>query len=228
LPDNKVRSITIDGSGNKWIGTGGGLAKFDGTNWTVYNTSNSGLPDNKVRSITIDGSGNKWIGTGGGLAKFDGTNWTVYNTSNSGLPHNIVNSLVIDGRGNKWIGTGKWTDFMEPRNGGLAVYNEGGVVSVEENPTIRGTIPKEYLLSQNFPNPFNPSTKIKYSIPKLSFVTIKIYDVLGGEVATLVNEEKQTGTYEITWYAEGLPSGVYFYKLQAGSFVETKKMVLIK
>ncbi len=67
----------------------GGLAKFDGTNWTVYNTSNSGLPDNYVSSIAIDGSGNKWIGTWhGGLAKFDGTNWTVYNTSNSGLPDN--------------------------------------------------------------------------------------------------------------------------------------------
>jgi ligand-binding sensor domain-containing protein len=67
-------AIAIDGQGNKWIGTdGGGLAKFDGINWTVYNTSNSGLPDNYVRAIAIDGQGNKWIGTdGGGLAKFDG------------------------------------------------------------------------------------------------------------------------------------------------------------
>jgi ligand-binding sensor domain-containing protein len=65
---------------------GGGLAKFDGVNWTVYNTSNSGLPYNYVFAIAIDGQGNKWIGTnGGGLAKFDGVNWTVYNTSNSGL-----------------------------------------------------------------------------------------------------------------------------------------------
>jgi ligand-binding sensor domain-containing protein len=65
------------------------LAKFDGVNWTVYNTSNSGLPDNYVRAIAIDGQGNKWIGTlGEGLAKFDDVNWTVYNTSNSGLPDN--------------------------------------------------------------------------------------------------------------------------------------------
>ena len=64
LPDNNVSSIAIDGSGNKWIGTwGGDLAKFDDTNWTVYNTSNSGLPNNHVSSIAIDGSGNKWIGT---------------------------------------------------------------------------------------------------------------------------------------------------------------------
>ncbi len=77
----------------------------------------------QVLSLAIDGSGNKWIGTWAGLAKFNGTNWTVYNTSNSGLPDDGVLSFAIDGSGNKWIGTYK---------GGLAVYNEGGIVSVEE------------------------------------------------------------------------------------------------
>ena len=89
-------------------------------------------------------------------------------------------------------------------------------------------IPKEYLLSQNYPNPFNPSTTIKYSIPNASKAIIKIYDVLGNEIETLVNEYKPAGTYELNWYAANLPSGVYFYRLQAGSFVETKKMILIK
>jgi ligand-binding sensor domain-containing protein len=84
-----------------------GLAKFDGTNWTVYNTSSSGLPYNNVNAIVVDEQGNKWIGTSiGGLAKFDGVNWTVYNTSNSGLPSNFVYTIAIDGQGNKWIGTG--------------------------------------------------------------------------------------------------------------------------
>ena len=69
------------------------------------------------------------------------------------------------------------------------MFNESGIVSVEENP-ISEIVPNEYLLYQNYPNPFNPTTTIKYSVPKLSFVTIKIYDVLGSEVATLVNEEK--------------------------------------
>jgi surface antigen len=116
LPSNYVFAIAIDGGGNKWIGTipywngstyvGGGLSRFDGVNWTVYNTSNSGLPDNRVTTIVIDIQGNKWIGTyGGGLAKFDGVNWTVYNTSNSGLPDNLVARIVIDIQGNKWIGT---------------------------------------------------------------------------------------------------------------------------
>jgi ligand-binding sensor domain-containing protein len=225
LPNNAVTNIAIDGSGNKWIGTVGsifwtddsGLAKFDGTNWTVYNNSNSGLPSDYVISLAIDGSGNKWIGTWDGLVKFDGSNWTVYKESNSGLPSNFIRCIEIDKSGNKWISTAD----------GLAVYNEGGVVPVEEN-QIREIVPNEYLLSQNYPNPFNPTTTIKYSIPKLSFVTIKIYDVLGSEVATLVNEEKPFGTYELNWNAANLPSGVYFYRTQAGNFIDTKKMIFLK
>ena len=88
--------------------------------------------------------------------------------------------------------------------------------------------PNDYVLYQNYPNPFNPMTKIKYSVPQTSNVTIKVFDVLGNEIETLVNEEKLVGTYEITWYAESLPSSVYFYQLRAGSFVETKKMLLLK
>jgi len=85
-----------------------------------------------------------------------------------------------------------------------------------------------FLLAQNYPNPFNPVTTIKYQIPKISFVTLKIYDVLGNEITTLVNQEKPSGRYEVEFDALALPSGIYFYKLQAGSFVQTKKMVLMK
>jgi hypothetical protein len=88
--------------------------------------------------------------------------------------------------------------------------------------------PKEFSLFQNYPNPFNPSTNFRYSIPTQSFVIIRVYDILGNEIETLVNEERASGTYEITWYAESLPSGIYFYRIQAGSFVETKKMVLLR
>ena len=89
-------------------------------------------------------------------------------------------------------------------------------------------IPTDYALYQNYPNPFNPSTTIYYSIPELSLVTLKVYDVLGSEITTLVNEEKLIGSYEVEFNATTLPSGIYFYKLQAGNFVETKKMVLMK
>jgi hypothetical protein len=85
-----------------------------------------------------------------------------------------------------------------------------------------------FYLYQNYPQPFNPSTKIKYQIPKPCFVSLKIFDALGTEVATLINEEKMRGTFQIEFDGSELTSGVYFYQLIAGDFLETKKMVLIK
>jgi hypothetical protein len=102
-------------------------------------------------------------------------------------------------------------------------------------------ISSEYLLEQNYPNPFNPSTKIKFTISSVianevkqsQKVTLKVYDLLGNEIATLVNEEKQPGIYEVEFSihsdeGRNLSSGIYFYQLQAGNYIETKKMVLLK
>jgi photosystem II stability/assembly factor-like uncharacterized protein len=89
-------------------------------------------------------------------------------------------------------------------------------------------IPDGYSLSQNYPNPFNPSTNIKYQITNNSFITLKVYNILGKEVATLVNEKLSAGTYEVTFECSGLTSGIYFYRLTCGDFSETKKMVLLK
>ncbi len=85
-----------------------------------------------------------------------------------------------------------------------------------------------YSLDQNYPNPFNPSTSISYSIPENSTVVIKVFDILGNEIETVVNEEKPAGNYELTWNAAGLPSGVYFYQLRAGSYSAVKKMILLR
>jgi hypothetical protein len=89
-------------------------------------------------------------------------------------------------------------------------------------------LPQNYSLSNNYPNPFNPSTDFEFRIAEPGFVTIKIYDVLGNEVASLVNEEKPAGSYKISFDASGLSSGVYFYRLTSGSFVETKNMILLR
>jgi hypothetical protein len=93
--------------------------------------------------------------------------------------------------------------------------------------------PTEFSLFQNYPNPFNPRTKISWQSPVASWQTLKVFDVLGNEIETLVNEEKPAGTYEVTFDSHSgevrnLPSGVYFYQLKSGSFVETKKMILLK
>ena len=99
------------------------------------------------------------------------------------------------------------------------------ILSVDENSNQTVT---EFALFQNYPNPFNPSTRIKYNVVSESFVQLKIYDVLGNEVEALVNEEKTAGTYEIEFTSDELPSGIYFYRLTADKFSETKKLILLK
>jgi len=100
------------------------------------------------------------------------------------------------------------------------------IISVnEENEDIK---PESYYLAQNYPNPFNPTTTIRFEIPKSSYVTIKVYDVLGSEIATLINEEKSAGKYVVEFDGSGLSSGIYFYQLNTGGFIATKKMTLIK
>ena len=89
-------------------------------------------------------------------------------------------------------------------------------------------IPKSFSLSQNYPNPFNPSTTIEFSLPKRAFVNLTIYNTLGQVVKTLVSSEMESGTHRIIWKANNIPSGIYFYRLNAGNFVETKKMILMK
>jgi hypothetical protein len=109
---------------------------------------------------------------------------------------------------------------------------ENNIYSAEYiyNPTSVNEISnvKNFNLNQNYPNPFNPSTKIQYEIPKSGLVTIKVYDELGREIKTLVDQYKNKGSYEINFTAVNLSSGVYFYQLRAGNFVSTKKMILLK
>ncbi|HQJ46083.1 MAG TPA: T9SS type A sorting domain-containing protein, partial [Ignavibacteriaceae bacterium] len=86
----------------------------------------------------------------------------------------------------------------------------------------------DFSLEQNYPNPFNPNTTIKFELPKDGFVSLKIYDILGNEITTLVNEEKPTGRYEINFDASAMVSGVYIYKLESAEYISTKKMLLLK
>lgn len=126
-------------------------------------------------------------------------------------------------------GTGTTTaDATTNNNNGTisgATWVISGVLPVEQ--TIVD-IPEKFYLEQNYPNPFNPVTTIQYSLPQRSNVTLKIYDVLGKEIAVLVNEEKDRGVYNVSFDASHLSSGVYFYRLQAGSFGSTKKMILLR
>jgi hypothetical protein len=146
----------------------------------------------------------------------------------------------IDG-GNTWttMTTAGLNNFvqMDLVYSGTTVYAyafalSGQVIKLIESPVgiqpIAGNTPTQYSLGQNYPNPFNPTTKIDFAIPKSSIVTVKIYDILGHEIKTLVNEYKTAGIYSIEFDASSLSSGVYFYTIHAGDFTASKKMTVIK
>jgi hypothetical protein len=130
---------------------------------------------------------------------------------------------------NATLGTSANPDLNDP------VWVEANILIVNvDDEKDNNSIPASFSLSQNYPNPFNPTTKIKFTIPSVEtsqrdvFTTLKVYDILGNEVATLVNEEKPAGSYEIDFDGTKISSGVYIYKLQAGLFTDAKKMILLK
>jgi hypothetical protein len=103
-----------------------------------------------------------------------------------------------------------------------------GTFAYSQEVEVEVSLPLEYSLEQNFPNPFNPTTTIRYAIPEDNFVSIKLYDVLGNEVITLVNEQQQAGRYEMLFNASSIASGVYYYQITSGNFNQTRKLVLMK
>jgi photosystem II stability/assembly factor-like uncharacterized protein len=157
-----------------------------------------------------------------------GENWEeqLYDTSASNFYEGLLGVNFVDENFGWAVG----------KKGIILHTTNGGVTFIEEESNL--TQLNSFLLSQNYPNPFNPSTTIKYEIPERGFVTLKVYDILGNEIATLVNEEKLAGSYEVEFSAKGgyassgnaynLPSGIYFYSLSSGNFFSTKKMILLK
>jgi hypothetical protein len=111
-------------------------------------------------------------------------------------------------------------------NTALLKFSEPVLVSVQERRT--DSIPAKFSLEQNYPNPFNPETTISYEVSRRSHVVMKIFDLTGREVASLVDEVKEPGSYQVQWDARSMASGVYFYRLEAGSFKQTRKMTLVR
>ncbi len=152
----------------------------------------------------------------------------TWNHQFSGVATNYLVSVYFTDRENGWV-VGEGGTIIHTTDGG------GPVTNVKDEEIIK---PQTFLLYQNYPNPFNPTTKIKYTIPNThspllggvsgGLITLKVYDVLGREISTLVYEIKQPGKYEVEFNASSLSSGVYFYQLKAGEFIQTKKMILIK
>jgi phosphatidylserine/phosphatidylglycerophosphate/cardiolipin synthase-like enzyme len=139
-----------------------------------------------------------------------------YNFTNSAQSNNDENILIIY---DSLVANQYYQDFAK------RLSDAGGTLDINR---IGNEVPALYSLEQNYPNPFNPKTNIKYSIPENSFVTLKIYDLLGREIKTLVNQNQISGKYSITFDMSGFASGLYLYKMQAGNFSDTRKMILVK
>jgi hypothetical protein len=243
--------IDWDRDGNLYVSSYGGdlVRKFDttGNNLGTFVNTNLAGPTN----IWFDGHGNLLV------TDYDGTAVKRFNSSGTFINNFITGLSQAEGvdifpNGNIIIGNGAThsvkmydsngvyiEDFISNGSGGLITPNaivirelNPSSVSGDENSSNLNT----FILEQNYPNPFNPSTKIKFTISSViasvakqsQLVTLKVFNVLGNEVATLVDEYKPAGTYEIKFDASGLPSGIYFYQLKAGTIVQTNKMVYLK
>jgi hypothetical protein len=172
---------------------------------------------NNISSYAENSLGHIFCGTynfGDGVSRSTdyGETWEQINT---GLPTMDVRSVAVDS-----------DDYLYAGPLGYSLFKT--TTSTATNIDEIKFEPVSFELNQNYPNPFNPTTKIKYQISDVGFVTLRVYDVLGNEVALLVNEKKEIGNYEVSFDASNLSSGVYIYQLNVNEFINTKKMVLMK
>ncbi len=207
LTNSTVFSLTTNGS-SVFAGTVSGIfvIPIDSTSWTKI----SNFPF--VFSI-LSTDNNLYAGTGHGifLSTDKGSNWIEVD---SGMTNKDVNTIILNG------------DYLYAGTWGSGVWKRPlkEITSVE---SIQSEL-SNYKLFQNYPDPFNPSTIISYRIPENTLVILKLYDVLGRELQTIVNRRESSGVHFVTFNAHNLPSGVYFYRLQAGSFTQTKKFLLLR
>jgi photosystem II stability/assembly factor-like uncharacterized protein len=217
--NNYLRAVYFISETTGWVvGNEGVIFKTidGGENWEAQTSGTT----NGLYSIAFVNPGTGWIAGGSGLILFTsdgGNNWTA---QNSGTVQWLT-SLCFSFESLGWaVGS----------SGTIIHTTNGGVTLIGNEDT--GEIPAEFSLSQNYPNPFNPSTVISYQLPVSGNVTLKVYDILGNEIATLVDEYKSAGSFEVEFNPasriKDLASGVYFYRLKVGEYTAVKKMLLIK
>jgi len=181
----------------------------------LWEDVNEGFSDLVISTVYFGGSRDLFVATwNGGLYRStsNGEQWSRIHEA--GIPSRLK-GIVVSSGGTLFVGTRGYGAFRS-------------VQSVLTVGAEHNGIPRYIDLRQNYPNPFNPSTTIRFSIPWSAEVSLKIFNLLGEEVATLVSGLKDAGTHTVQWDATGHPSGVYFYRLRAGEFIETKKLILMR
>jgi photosystem II stability/assembly factor-like uncharacterized protein len=226
---NKIFFINKD---TGWICSTGMFKSTDGgINW--INEPMPTMPPIVSNLITTFVFINKDRGWGvGGVTNYGGNPGIIWATTNGGLNWGyqqpdtstaVFRFSVID-----FVDSLDGWAYNANGSKGVHTINGGGQIIYTGISVVSTEVPNDFMLCQNYPNPFNPTTNIKYQIAKSSFVTIKIFDVLGREVVTLVNQKQSPGTFRASFDGTALPSGVYFYRVITESFSETKKMILVK
>jgi len=206
------------------------IAKWNGSAWSSFGTGiNIGM-NNSVEGFAVIGtdlyaSGSFTTAEGvsaNSIAKWDGTNWSPLG---SGMNDGVWRLAVI---GNDLYAGGIFTTAGGVSANYVAKWGCTAIpVSVDVYRT-GNTLPQRFQLEQNYPNPFNSTTQIAYELPSEEFVSLRVYNLLGQEVAVLVNERRPAGTYTVTFRASELPSGMYFYRISAGEFQQTRKLLLLR
>jgi hypothetical protein len=183
----------------------------------VKNANGAGLSGVVVSATGSNGNTDNLYGTTGSdgsylITNLDAGSYTL-SADKVGFNSSELNSITID-----------YSSGIFNSNSNNLVLSDNSLTEVQ----TPNALPVNFELDQNYPNPFNPSTIIKYSIPANSFVQIRVYDVIGREVSTLVKAQMNAGTYNVTFNADNMPSGIYFYRIEAGNFIQTRKMILLK
>ncbi|MCI0474222.1 MAG: T9SS type A sorting domain-containing protein, partial [Ignavibacteria bacterium] len=205
--------------------TVGSISSFLSTGWTTVYDGTYTVPGTGLQYVTLT-TPFAWNGTSNVLVEICFNNSSY--TSNTTVNGTAATGRVAHNHSDLSSGDG-CTGITSPGSTYTTLPN----ICFKLTPVLGAgnnlsEVPKVYSLAQNYPNPFNPVTKINFAIPKQGFVTLKVYDVLGREVSTLVNEVKQVGTYSVDFDASYLSSGVYFYRIESGEFSDIKRMILIK
>lgn len=207
-----LESLGCSPNGSVFVSSSKGLYRTTdyGNSW---NKIDSSITLSSLKNFVFNKSGNIFTNNGKCIFKSidNGTTWRCIDSVLK------VTAMAVDNEGYLYVGTDR-----------QGIFRSADATSVGIDNTINHFLPAEYFLSQNYPNPFNPETKISYQLPVFEHVTLKVYDLLGREVAKLVDEAKEAGIYEVKFNGINLPSGVYFYRLKSGSFINTKKFVLMR
>lgn len=228
-PYDYIITITNDTliNGHKYYKfSNGDRLRIDSTSMNVYKYFGAGecLVDSLLarKNSTISSCEFSGIVTDTSMVMFGGENRRSINIFAPGYSKRLLHGIGLYFHGGCELGTG----FEKQLNGCVINGIRYGVMLGLTN--ISNELADQFSLSQNYPNPFNPATNIKFQIPKSGLVKLTIFDALGKEVQTLVNQQLSHGTYSADFDGSNLPSGVYYYRIEAGSFTETKKMVLLK